>query len=72
MVALVGYGRAFGWWGMDPTFPFSTSNRVWARFPKVAADGTLWYHTSSIPVALLGDLAKGLIAAMLLGYGEAD
>lgn len=72
MVILVGIWAGIGLVGNRPAFPFPASHEVWARFPKVAADGTLWYHTSSTPVELQGDLAKGVIAALLLGYGEAD
>ena len=72
MVTLVGEWAGSGLMQNGLTFPLPPSNQVWSRFPKVAADGTLWYHTSSTPVELLGDSAKGLIVAMLLGHGEAD
>jgi NitT/TauT family transport system permease protein len=50
------------------TFLLPTPAQVWDKFLVVAADGTLWYHTSITLVEILGGLALGLTAAILLGY----
>jgi NitT/TauT family transport system permease protein len=68
MLAFVGL-----WWlvalvGRYPTFFLPTPPQVWRRFVAVAADGSLWYHTSVTMVEILGGLALGLTAASLLGY----
>jgi hypothetical protein len=60
MVGLVGERAGNRLVRNHPTFPLPTSSLVQARVPKVAADGTLWYHTSSTPVELLGDLPRDL------------
>ena len=54
--------------GDYPTYLLPPPSRVWERFVAVAADGTLWYHTSITLVEILGGLALGLSAAVLLGY----
>ncbi|MGD8463224.1 MAG: ABC transporter permease [Anaerolineae bacterium] len=54
--------------GDYPTFLLPTPGQVWRRFLEVAADGSLWYHTSITLLEILGGLALGLTAAMLLGY----
>jgi NitT/TauT family transport system permease protein len=54
--------------GTYPSFLLPTPQQVWGKFLRVAADGTLWYHTSITLVEILGGLALGLTAAVLLGY----
>jgi NitT/TauT family transport system permease protein len=68
MVALIGIWTLIGRLGNYPTFLLPTPQQVWNKFLKVAADGTLWYHTSVTLVEILAGLALGLTAAMLLGY----
>jgi NitT/TauT family transport system permease protein len=68
MVVLVGLWSLVGRLGNYPTFLLPTPHQVWNKFLKVAADGTLWYHTSITLVEILGGLALGLTAAVLLGY----
>jgi len=68
MVALVGIWGLIGRLGNYPSFLLPTPQQVWNKFLKVAADGTLWYHTSKTLVEILGGLALGLTAAVLLGY----
>ena len=68
MVAFVGLWGLVERIGDYPTFLLPTPGQVWTRFVAVAADGTLWYHTSVTLVEILGGLALGLTAAMLLGY----
>jgi NitT/TauT family transport system permease protein len=68
MVAFIGLWGLVGRLGDYPTFLLPTPSQVWNRFLAVAADGTLWYHTSVTLVEILGGLALGLTAATLLGY----
>ncbi len=68
MVAFVGVWAVVGQVGDYQPFLLPTPGQVWAKFLKVAADGTLWYHTSITLLEILGGLALGLTAAMLLGY----
>lgn len=68
MVALIGLWHLIQRLGHYPPFLLPTPAQVWARFLVVAADGTLWYHTSITLVEILGGLALGLAAATLLGY----
>jgi NitT/TauT family transport system permease protein len=68
MVAFVGLWALVGRVGDYPPFLLPTPQQVWARFLKVAADGTLWEHTSVTLVEILAGLALGLTAATLLGY----
>ncbi len=70
-VAMVGF---VGVWGLVahlgdyPSFLLPTPWQVWTKFVKVAADGTLWYHTSITLLEILGGLAVGLTVATALGY----
>jgi len=70
-VAMVGF---VGLWGLVarlgnyPSFLLPAPSLVWSKFVKVAADGTLWYHTSITLLEILGGLAVGLTAATVLGY----
>jgi NitT/TauT family transport system permease protein len=68
MVVLVGIWALIGRLGNYPSFLLPTPQSVWAKFVQVATDGTLWYHTSVTLVEILGGLALGLTAALLLGY----
>lgn len=68
MLAFVGLWGVVGRLGDYPAFLLPTPRQVWNRFLVVAADGTLWKHTSVTLVEILGGLALGLTAAMLLGY----
>jgi NitT/TauT family transport system permease protein len=68
MVAFVGAWHVIGRVGDYPTFLLPMPRQVWNRFLGVAADGSLWYHTSVTLVEILGGLALGLTAATLLGY----
>jgi NitT/TauT family transport system permease protein len=68
MVALVGLWALVGLVGDYPAFLLPTPKQVWNRFLAVAADGTLWFHTSVTLVEILGGLALGLTTATLLGY----
>jgi NitT/TauT family transport system permease protein len=68
MVALIAVWNLIHRIGHYSTFILPTPAQVWAKFLVVAGDGTLWYHTSVTLVEILGGLALGLTAAMLLGY----
>jgi NitT/TauT family transport system permease protein len=68
MVAFVGAWALIGYLGDYPPFLLPTPQQVWAKFLKVVADGTLWYHTSITLVEILAGLALGLTVATLLGY----
>jgi NitT/TauT family transport system permease protein len=68
MVVLIGIWTVIGRLGDYPAYLLPTPRQVWEKFLKVAAEGTLWYHTSITLVEILGGLALGLTAAMLLGY----
>jgi len=68
MAVLVGLWSLMTHLGDYPTYLLPPPARVWRRFVAVAADGTLWYHTSITLVEILGGLALGLSAAILLGY----
>ncbi|MGD9047688.1 MAG: ABC transporter permease [Anaerolineae bacterium] len=68
MVVLVGVWALIGRLGDYPAFLLPTPQLVWAKFVQVATDGTLWYHTSVTLVEILGGLAVGLTAALVLGY----
>jgi NitT/TauT family transport system permease protein len=68
MVALIGVWTLIGRIGDYPSFLLPTPQQVWAKFLKVAADGTLWYHTWITLLEILGGLALGLTAAVILGY----
>jgi NitT/TauT family transport system permease protein len=68
MIALIGVWALIGWLGNYPSFLLPTPVQVWSRFLKVAADGTLWYHTTITLVEILAGLALGLTAAVVLGY----
>jgi NitT/TauT family transport system permease protein len=68
VVVLVGIWALVGWLGNYPAFLLPTPREVWVKFLRVAADGTLWYHASVTLIEILGGLAIGITAAMLLGY----
>jgi NitT/TauT family transport system permease protein len=68
MVVLIGVWALIARLGDYPAFLLPTPQLVWAKFVQVATDGTLWYHTSVTLVEILGGLAVGLTAALLLGY----
>jgi NitT/TauT family transport system permease protein len=68
MVVLLGLWATLARVGDYPTFLLPTPGQVWRRFLEVAGDGSLWYHTSITLLEILGGLALGLSAAMLLGY----
>lgn len=68
MVTLIGVWALIAWLGDYPSFLLPTPLQVGSRFLRVAADGTLWYHTSITLVEILAGLALGLFAAVVLGY----
>jgi NitT/TauT family transport system permease protein len=68
MAVLVGLWSLVTHVGDYPTYLLPAPSRVWQRFLAVAADGTLWYHTSITLIEIVGGLALGLTAAILLGY----
>jgi NitT/TauT family transport system permease protein len=68
MVVFVGLWGLIAEVGDYPPFLLPAPRQVWNKFLQVAADGTLWYHTSVTLVEILGGLALGLTAAMVLGY----
>jgi NitT/TauT family transport system permease protein len=68
MVGLLGVWGLVAHLGDYPSFLLPTPSEVWAKFIKVAADGTLWYHTSITLLEILGGLAVGLTGATVLGY----
>ena len=50
-----------------PTFLIPPPAAVWAKLLQVAADGTLWHHTSMTLYQMLVGLALGLSVAFALG-----
>ncbi len=68
MLVLIGLWHLIARLGDYPTFLLPAPRQVWNRFVAVLADGTLWFHTSVTLIEILGGLALGLTAAMLLGY----
>jgi NitT/TauT family transport system permease protein len=68
LVVLLGLWAILARVGDYPTFLLPTPGQVGRRFVEVAVDGSLWYHTSITLLEILGGLALGLTAAMLLGY----
>jgi NitT/TauT family transport system permease protein len=68
MLGLIGIWDLVHNVGNYSTFILPTPGQVWAKFLVVIANGTLWYHTSATLVEILGGLALGLTAAMVLGY----
>lgn len=68
MAAFVGLWAVIGHLGDYPPFLLPTPQQVWTKFAKVAADGTLWHHTSVTLVEILAGLALGLTAATVMGY----
>lgn len=68
MMVFIGVWGLIGRVGNYPPFLLPTPVQVWNRFLAVAADGTLWYHTSITLSEILGGLALGLTSATLLGY----
>jgi NitT/TauT family transport system permease protein len=78
-VALVPLVLAIFVWGWDvlvrwqryPSFILPSPGTVWTRFGALLANGTLLMHTSVTLAEVLGGLALGLTAALVLGYGLA-
>jgi NitT/TauT family transport system permease protein len=68
MLVFIGLWALVAWLGDYPAYLLPAPGRVWARFWAVAADGTLWYHTSITLVEILAGLALGLTVATLFGY----
>ncbi len=68
LLGAVGLWAAVNRLGDYPVFLLPSPGQVWHRFVAVAADGTLWYHTSITLLEILGGLALGLGTATLLGY----
>jgi NitT/TauT family transport system permease protein len=68
MVAFVGVWALIGYLGDYPAFLLPAPQQVWSRFLVVAANGSLWYHTSVTLREILAGLALGLTAATTLGY----
>jgi NitT/TauT family transport system permease protein len=68
MIAFVGIWGLVARLGNYPSFLLPAPQEVWIKFLRVAADGTLWYHTSITLLEILGGLAVGLSAATILGY----
>jgi NitT/TauT family transport system permease protein len=68
MVALVGIWGVVTALGDYPPYLLPAPGAVWSRFLVVAADGTLWYHTSITLLEILGGLLLGLTVATLFGY----
>jgi NitT/TauT family transport system permease protein len=68
MITLLGLWELVGRIGDYPPFLLPTPRQVWDRFVTVATDGTLWHHTATTLVEIMGGLALGLTAAMVLGY----
>lgn len=52
-------------------FILPTPGLVWARFLRVAADGSLWRHASITLFEVLAGLAVGMLTATVLGYSLA-
>lgn len=50
-----------------PSFIIPSPSVVWAKFLQVAADGTLWHHTSMTLYQMATGLVLGLSAAFVLG-----
>jgi NitT/TauT family transport system permease protein len=67
-VAFVGLWALVKHVGDYPTFLLPGPQQVWVKFLTVAADGTLWLHTSTTLIEILAGLALGLAVAMVLGY----
>jgi NitT/TauT family transport system permease protein len=68
MIMLLGLWELVGRFADYPPFLLPTPQQVWDRFVSVVTDGTLWHHTVITLVEILGGLAIGLTAAMVLGY----
>jgi NitT/TauT family transport system permease protein len=68
MLALIALWSLIGRIGDYPPFLLPTPRQVWSRFLQVAADGTLWFHTSVTLAEILAGLALGLSVATSLGY----
>ena len=51
-----------------PPFILPGPERVWTSFFTLAADGTLWRHTSTTLSEVLAGLALGMSVAFVLGY----
>ncbi len=68
MVALVGVWALVAHVGDYPPFLLPSPQQVWDRFLRVAADGSLWFHTQVTLIEIVGGLALGLTGATLWGY----
>ncbi len=68
MVVLIGLWSLVARVGGYSSYILPSPAQVWARFLKVAGDGTLWYHTSVTLLEIMGGLALGIISATVLGY----
>lgn len=55
-------------WQDYPTFILPGPGDVWAKFLVMAVDGSLWRHAVTTVIEILGGLALGLNAALVLGY----
>ena len=58
-------------WQSYPSFILPSPNRVWTRLLELSANGTLWTNTRVTLGEVLGGLALGLAAALVIGYGLA-
>ena len=58
-------------WQRYPPFILPSPGAVWTRFGALLANGTLLMHTGVTVAEVLGGLALGLTAALVLGYGLA-
>ncbi len=58
-------------WRNYPSFILPRPGLVWDRFLALLADGTLALHTGATVLEILGGLALGLTAGLLIGYGLA-
>jgi NitT/TauT family transport system permease protein len=68
ILVLVGLWSGIVKVGHYPSYLLPPPRQVWARFLAAASDGTLWLHTSTTLVEIVGGLALGLALATLLGY----
>jgi NitT/TauT family transport system permease protein len=68
MVAFVGLWALVKYVGGYPAFLLPGPQQVWTKLLTVAADGTLWLHTSTTLIGIGTGLALGLTVATVLGY----
>jgi len=55
-------------WGDYPVFILPDPLTVFAEMSKIAANGTLWYHTQATLLEIVAGLSLGLTGATVLGY----